>query len=114
MSTATVERLREKLTEARKNRDSDAVRFMTDNPAVPFVDVGRQFGMSGMQASRLWARAGFPARKSGRKAGISPLKKELRKSSMSGLSRDKIKSRGWASSDSPSPMKAPEPPSTSG
>lgn len=77
MSTANVDRLKQKLAVARENRDSDAVRFMTDNPAVPFIDVGRRFGMSGMQASRLWARAGFPARRSGRKPGISPLKKGI-------------------------------------
>jgi len=74
VSTANVKRLKQKLAAARENRDSNAVRFMSDNPAVPFVDVGRQFGMSGMQASRLWARAGFPARRSGRKPGISPQK----------------------------------------
>jgi hypothetical protein len=53
-----------------------ALEFMVANPRVTFDTVGKRFGISFMQASRLWRRAGFGKRDSGRKAGYSPLKKE--------------------------------------
>jgi hypothetical protein len=53
-----------------------ALGFMVANPKVPYGEVGQRFGISFMTASRLWKAAGFPARYCGRKAGISPAKKE--------------------------------------
>jgi hypothetical protein len=76
MNTKFIEQLKQKLAEAQAKQNADAIRFMTENPNVPFDQVGDKFNFSSMQASRLWAKAGFPARKSGRKVGISPLKRE--------------------------------------
>ena len=62
--------------EKRSKVYAEAVEYMKANPKVPFVDVGKKFGISFMQASRLWRRAMGGKRDSGRKAGISPLTKE--------------------------------------
>jgi len=43
------------------------VEFMFHNPEVTFHEVGEKFEISHMQASRLWLKAGFAPRKSGRK-----------------------------------------------
>jgi hypothetical protein len=67
--------LAEKERERRKKVYEAATEFMAANPKVPFVEVGNKFGISFMTASRLWKAAGFPARKDGRIAGVSPLKK---------------------------------------
>jgi hypothetical protein len=68
--------LQQEERERRKKVYAEATEFMVTNPRVPFVDVGGRFGISHMQASRLWKAAGYGTRKSGRIAGVSPLKKE--------------------------------------
>ena len=76
VNAAYVEQLKQKLAEAKQRQYADAIRFMIDNPHVPFERVGTKYGFSGMQASRLWRRVGFPPRRPARKPGVSPLKKE--------------------------------------
>jgi hypothetical protein len=67
--------LKQQEQEKRAKVYAEAVRFMKDNPQVGFAEVGAKFGISHMQASRVWKLAGYGARASGRIAGVSPLKK---------------------------------------
>lgn len=69
--------LQQKERDRRKKVYAAATEFMAANPKVTFDEVEERFGISRMQASRLWRRAGFPARRAGRIAGVSPLKKGM-------------------------------------
>jgi hypothetical protein len=68
--------IRQRLLELKAKAYDEAVQYMKDNPKVPYVVVESKFGISKMTASRLWRRAMGGKRDSGRKAGISPTKKE--------------------------------------
>lgn len=50
-----------------KARDTEATKFMSQNPAETFHKVGDKFGFSHTHASRLWEKTGFPSRRPGRK-----------------------------------------------
>lgn len=64
----------QKLKDIRIKMYAEATEYMRSNPNKTFTEVGDRYGISFMTASSLWRKAGFPARKDGRKTGISPAK----------------------------------------